>query len=164
MPWFRTLPRLVAWAGGLAGASACTSLHVPLLAPRSRPTEIAREWVDVRKSTPSDTSLWVLRPDGYDGSAHIRAIADSSGQVRAQRTETRYGGWYMSGTLGDTASQAICFSSRPGRFGSTCNGFSLDTVQSANASVVRLTVRGYAGSHSTTNRVLISRAAPNAAR
>lgn len=151
----RRAVRHAAMVGLTACLGACASMHVPLMPSFARPPEVAREWVDVRKTTPTDTSLWVLGANGYDGSAHILVKIDSTGAVHVSRTERRYGGWYLKGTLGDTASQAICFSKRLGRFGATCDRFVLDTV--SGSSVPRITLSGYRGEHSTSDRVLVAR-------
>ncbi|MEO7084122.1 MAG: hypothetical protein ABI442_20625 [Gemmatimonadaceae bacterium] len=153
---YRTHNRVAAVAlAALLGA--CAGVHVPLLPSFSRPPEVAREWVDLHKTTESDTSLWVLRRDGYDGSAHLRVTSDAFGKARVVRSESRYGAWYLKGTLGDSAHQAICFSKRLGRFGPTCDGFSLDTIPGPSGPIPRLTLFGYKGDHSTTTRVLVAR-------
>ena len=129
-----------------------------LLASWQQPSEITREWVDVDKSTPDDTTLWVLGAGGYDGIAHLQRSADSSGIPRQVRNETRYGYWHFQGTLGDSAHQAICFSPRSGRIGATCTAFVMDTVLHGMHPTPRLILRAYHGNHHTRDRVLMARA------
>ena len=142
---------------GALMVSACVAGHNPL-ASWKRPPEISREWVDVEKSSPEDTTLWVLAPDGYDGVAHLVPSVDSSGVRRQSRRETRYGSWYLGGTMGDSTQQAICFSRRIGRFGATCTNFVLDTVMRESVPTPRLLLRAYRGSHHTRDRLLLARA------
>lgn len=137
---------LVTWVA----ASGCARLHLNGL---PRDAALAGEWIDVRHATADDTSLWVLRADGYDGTAHIIREADGS----ETRRDTRYARWYVAGASSDPANRAICFAKRLGRDGATCLGYSLDTVPSARGPVRRLTVRGYEGQHTTADRVLIER-------
>ena len=123
-----------------------------------RPPDISREWVDVEKSTADDTTLWVLRPDGYDGVAHLQRSSDASGVARQSRQEVRYGSWYLDGTLGDSAHQAICFSRRIGRFGASCTAFVLDTIVTVSGPTPRLVLKAYRGMHHTRDRVLLPHA------
>ena len=139
-------------------ALGCIAGHNPL-SSWQQPPEIAREWVDVDKSTPDDTTLWVLGPGGYDGIAHLVRASDSSGVIRLVRKETRYGYWHFQGTFGDSTRQAICFSPRSGRIGATCTAFVLDTVTSGSGRAPRLTLRAYHGLHHTRDRMLVARTA-----
>lgn len=135
----------------------CVAGHA-LLPAWQQPSDITREWVEVDKSTPDDTTLWVLGAGGYDGVAHLQRSADSSGIARQLRNEKRYGYWHFEGTLGDSAHQAICFSPRSGRMGATCTAFVMDTVLNALRPTPRLTLRAYQGHHHTRDRVFLARA------
>ncbi|MDQ2668195.1 MAG: hypothetical protein M3Z05_19670 [Gemmatimonadota bacterium] len=137
--------------------NACVAGHNPLAAWQ-RPSEISREWVDVEKSTPDDTTLWVLGPDGYDGVAHLQREPDATGVPRQSRKEKRYGSWYLDGTMGDSTHQAICFSRRIGRFGATCTAFVLDTIMNGSVATPRLLLHAYRGSQHTRDRLLLARA------
>ncbi|HEY2165456.1 MAG TPA: hypothetical protein VGH04_15770, partial [Gemmatimonadaceae bacterium] len=100
-------------------ASGCAG-HMPPIGPHfERPSQLVGEWIDVRHTSLGDTALWVLRDNGYDGSAHI---------VARTRSERRYGSWYFTGTLGDTSNRALCFAKRLGRDGPTCLAFAIDTA------------------------------------
>ena len=136
--------------------SACVAGRNPLAAWQ-RPSEISREWVDVEKATPDDTTLWVLGPDGYDGVAHLKLSSDAVGGAHQSRTEVRYGSWYLDGTMGDSTHQAICFSRRIGRFGATCTAFVLDTIMSGSVATPRLILHAYRGVHHTRDRLLLAR-------
>ena len=146
----------VALALPALGLLGCVAGHNPL-ASWQRPPEISREWVDVEKSTPDDTTLWVLGPDGYDGVAHLQLSSDSAGLSRQSRKETRYGSWYLDGTIGDSTHQAICFSRRIGRFGATCTAFVLDTIMSGSVPTPRLLLHAYRGTRHTRDRLLLAR-------
>lgn len=139
----------------LLTANACAAMHRMHIGVLDRPPVLAGEWVDLRHTTPADTALWVLRPDGYDGAAHL--IGDASG---VRRTEERYGSWYLDGDLADSTHRAICFSKRIGRDGATCIRFSLDSISDNGAVRRRLTVHGYRGRHFTGDRQLIERMPP----
>jgi hypothetical protein len=139
------------------GVTSCASWHV-LGRGYARPPELVGEWIDVAKSSPADTSIWVLRGDGYDGNAHIRVTADTTGLRTVDRTQLRYGTWHFEGTLGDSSRQAICFSQRPGRFGATCIAFSMDSIRDGSTIVPRILLRDYPGQHHTGNRLMVARA------
>ena len=139
-------------------ALGCGAVRNPLAAWQ-QPPEITREWVDVEKSTPDDTTLWVLGPGGYDGIAHLLRSPDAAGVARQVRKETRYGYWHFEGTLGDSTHQAICFSPRSGRIGATCTLFVLDTAMVASRPTPRLILRAYRGLHHARDRLLVARAA-----
>lgn len=145
----------------LVGTKGCAAMHRLNLGVLPRPEVLTGEWIDLRHTTPGDTSLWVLRGDGYDGAA--RLVTDSSTTER--RSETRYGSWYLDGNLADSSGRAICFSKRIGRNGATCLSFSLDTLNDNGIARRRLIVHGYRGQHYTGDRELLERRFPlNAAR
>jgi hypothetical protein len=122
---------------------------MPPIGPHfERPSQLVGEWIDVRHTSLGDTALWVLRDNGYDGSAHI---------VARTRSERRYGSWYFTGTLGDTSNRALCFAKRLGRDGPTCLAFAIDTATVGGLERRRLTIRGYQGEHYTGNRILLER-------
>ena len=134
---------------GMTGACRPGSL-LPGLGPQ--PLELAGAWVDSAKSSPMDTSLWVLGVSGNDGSRRIIRAPDGV----ISTTDHHYGYWFFKGKLDDPNDRAICFTKRPGRSAPTCLPFSLDTVMSASGQRRRLIVRGYQGAHSTMDRVLIA--------
>ncbi len=121
---------------------------IPPASPPSPPVAVAGQWVDVAKTAPGDTSIWVLAPDGADALLHVRVGAD--GRARAER---RYFGRWSLGTTADGA-PALCFVRRPGRDAPSCAAFALDTAGTPRR---RLVLRGYAGQHHTGDRVLIER-------
>ena len=134
---------------GMTGACRPGSL-LPGLGPQ--PLELAGAWVDSAKSSPTDTSMWVLDASGSDGSRRIIRAPDGL----ISTVDRRYGYWFFAGKLDDPNDRAICFTKRPGRSAPTCLPFSLDTVMSASGQRRRLIVRGYHGTHSAGDRVLIA--------
>ena len=112
-------------------------------------------WIDVAKTTPTDTLAWLLEPNGADRTLQVRQLRDDAGEVRREELRRSYGAWYMSGELRDTTGRALCFKPHA-RFGPTCFGFRLDTLTAAPVRR-RLTIIGYRGNHSTADRVLIER-------
>lgn len=140
-----------------ACASLCAELacagHIPLGGQFQRPPQLVGEWIDVRHTTPGDTALWVLRDNGYDGSARIVATTASDGSPRVERTEHRYGSWYFRGALDDSSHRSLCFAKRLGRDGPTCLAFAIDTANGPR----RLVIRGYQGEHHTGDRTLLER-------
>lgn len=149
--------RIIASVVGSMALAACATTHLMPFGGYARPDQLTGEWIDVRHTSSADTSLWVLRADGYDGTAHILAKADGSGAVTLLRTEHRYAWWYFDGALSDSAHRAICFSKRPGRDGPTCMPFSLDTVDDGHGARRHLLVRGYRGEHTAADRELVER-------
>ncbi len=123
----------------------------------SRPDALTGEWIDRSHTTPADTALWVLRGDGYDGSAHILTARDATGAGSRRRTESRYGSWYLRSSMSDSVGRAICFARRLGRDGATCIPFSLDSVRTPAGMRLRLIVHGYQGEHRTGDRELVER-------
>ena len=121
----------------------------------ARPPELVGIWIDVEKTTATDTSTWVLGAGGDDRTLHLKVVRDSAGRSHAMRDDRRRGYWYVSGDVNDTAKRAICFKERP-RDGATCRSFRLDTV-SGPPSRRRLVVLGYPGEHHVSERILIER-------
>ncbi len=126
---------------------------------RNHPSPLVAAWVDVAKSSAADTSLWLLGASGEDGSQHVRLLggSDSASHRYALTPPHRYGYWYLRGSFSDSAGRAICFTNRPGRSAPSCLPFTLDTVMRPQGPRTRLRVYGYAGAHSTGERVLLAR-------
>jgi hypothetical protein len=152
----RDLFRNVVWALALLGVGACSIGGTHLFSTAPRPAELAGLWVDSVKTTPVDSSLWVLAPDGADRTLRIRVIRAADGTSHIDRHETNYGSWYLSGSLADTAHRALCFQQRA-RNGASCVRFQLDTVVSGARPRRRLIILGYQGNHHSGNRVLLER-------
>lgn len=117
-----------------------------------RPHELAGVWVDSSKSTPTDTIAWTLAESGEDGTLHI-SVARDSGGARVSQTRTRYGNWYVDGSMADSASRRLCFKRRP-RDGPTCNRFRIDSLANRPR---RLTILGYHSAHHVGDRTLFER-------
>ena len=128
-------------------ASACAGHGLLSGAVGAHPAELVGEWLDSAKTRSADTSVWVLTSTGEDQVRRVR----SSGERQAHH----YGYWFMQGSL-RSADHAICFTNRPGRSAPTCLPFDLDSVRTVGASRKRLVVRGYHGTHSTGDRVLLA--------
>jgi hypothetical protein len=127
------------------------------MGPTARPAELVGEWVDLRHTTPADTTLWVLRGDGYDGTGHIFA-ARSTGDP-PHRTDQKFGTWYLRGEMRDST-RTVCFVKRVGRDGPLCVGFSLDTVAGSDGTRRHLVLRGYRGEHHVGDDELVERPLP----
>ncbi len=144
------------WCAVVAAmVGGCATVHPGI--GLSRPQALAGEWIDLSHTTAADTALWVLRGDGYDGSAHILTSHDHSDGVSRQRIERRYGSWYLRSSMSDSVGRAICFARRLGRDGATCIPFSLDSVRTPAGMRLRLIVHGYQGEHRTGDRELVER-------
>ncbi len=115
----------------------------------------AGQWVDLRKSTPTDTSVWVLSASGSDELLLVHLDA-AGGRHESRR---RYGRWSDSRSTGASNElvTALCFTRRPGRDARSCDPYVLDSVRIDGAMARRLRVRGYAGTHTTGDRVLLER-------
>ena len=138
----------------LGVATACSSTG-GLFPEGPRPPELAGIWIDVVKTTPTDTLAWLLESDGADRTLEVRYERDESGVMSRQEHKRSYGFWYMDGRLQDTSSRAVCFKPHP-RAGPTCYRFRVDTLATSPPRR-RLTVLGYRGNHSTADRVLVER-------
>ncbi len=142
-------------AATLAIAAAACAGHIPMPGHYDRPAQLVGEWIDLRHTAPGDTALWVLRDNGYDGSAHLVAKTIAGGTTTDARSEHRYGTWYFTGTIADTSHRALCFAKRIGRDGPTCLTFLIDTTMVDGIAQRRLTIHGYQGEHYTGDRTLL---------
>ena len=140
-----------------ASATGCAPLHLGPTHGYTRPSQLVGEWVDVANTSPSDSTIWVLRENGYFAHARLHLVSDSNGTSQLQHRETRDASWYFDGSFGNAAHQSICFSKRLGRFGSACYAFTIDTLHEASTTITRLVIHGYDGDNDTTARVLTSR-------
>ena len=135
-------------------SAACASSG-GLFSAGPRPSELAGIWIDKVKTTPTDTLAWVLDPDGADRTLEVRYKRDEAGVLSREEVKRSYGVWYIEGRMQDTASRALCIKPHA-RFGATCYPFRLDTLATSPFRR-RLTVRGYRGNHSVSDRVLVER-------
>jgi hypothetical protein len=151
MTRFRASARPVTLAAlAVATVAGCTRLH--LGSGNDHPRALVGLWVDSLKTSPTDTSIWLLTARGEDISLRIRKPPVVP---KARVEERHYGGWRMAGHLTDQAKRAICFTHRPGRSGWTCLPFDLDSAASGTGFVRRLEVYGYKGRQSTSPRVFL---------
>jgi hypothetical protein len=141
----------------LGGACSSTTLLGGEM--RNHPRELVGTWVDVAKSTPADTALWILAVSGEDASQHLRRDIAPDGTVSpfVLTAPRRYGYWFARGTISDSASRAICFTNRPGRSAPTCLSFAYDSVREGRETHRRLLLHAYRGEHRTSDRVLVAR-------
>ncbi|HKW48817.1 MAG TPA: hypothetical protein VJN70_15310 [Gemmatimonadaceae bacterium] len=118
----------------------------------NHPAAVIGEWVDVQKTTPRDSSIWVLESNGYDGGMRIRrAPNDENPHIERQR----YGYWYVHEETGHAPE--LCVNRRPGREASACTTFStsIDSTVVPARRAIRLTA--YTGAHHTGERLLVER-------
>ena len=99
---------LVITAIGMTGACRPGGL-LPGLGPH--PADLGGVGVDSAKTSPIDTSLWVLGASGSDDSRRITRGPDGP----ATSVDRHYGYWFFQGRLDDPMDRAICFTNRPGR-------------------------------------------------
>lgn len=135
------------------GAVSC-SATVPWSrsALANHPSAVVGEWVDVQKTSPGDSSIWVLEADGYDGGMRIRRDADNE---RPRIERQRYGYWYVRED--SRHAPELCINRRPAREAPSCTKFttSIDSTAAPARRVIRLTA--YAGAHHTGERMLVER-------
>ncbi len=105
---------LSAWLAPLTLAACASFGHVG-----PRPAEVAGEWVDIARSTPADTFVWLLRPSGEDSTLHLR--------VGGAPVSRRSGIWYASGQWSDPSRRRLCFVAHPGRSARSCAAFRLES-------------------------------------
>ena len=115
----------------------------------------AGEWIDMHKSTPSDTMVWLLSPNGDDALLSVHLSADGTREEQRKH----FGRWTESRVTDGSGNSvpALCFVRRPGRDAPSCDRYTLDSARIDGALVRRLTVRGYAGEHHSGDRVLLVR-------
>jgi hypothetical protein len=126
---------------------------------RNHPPQLVGTWVDLAKSSPTDTALWILGSAGEDETQHlVRGTSDTNAvALFAPSAPKHYGYWFAQGEITDSGSRAICFTNRPGRSAPTCLSYALDTVREGGTTHRRLLVHGYRGEHRTSDRVLVAR-------
>ena len=112
-------------------------------------------WLDVALTSASDTVAWILAPNGDDLTRHVSVWRDERGVLSRVTREKWNGRWYLSGTLGDTASQAICYKRRT-RDAGMCLPFRMDTV-SGLPFLRRLRVYGYRDETLKVGRLFVER-------
>ncbi|MDQ6611459.1 MAG: hypothetical protein M3Y64_03420 [Gemmatimonadota bacterium] len=134
----------------LSALGACTPA---MREYRQRPTPLARDWLDPKKSTPTDTSVWRLSPDGADRTLHVLLRTDAIGPKRQEKL-SQHGIWYLRGAITDTLARSLCFKRRPSRSAPTCTSFRLDTLSDGR---LRMVLSEYVGTHETVSRTLIER-------
>ena len=119
----------------------------------NHPTALIGQWVDVQKTTATDSSIWVLEPNGDDGGLRVRREANDSGSPHIERR--RFGYWYVRGGSGHD--QALCVNRHPGRDPSSCTTFEsfVDSSFQPPRRAIRLTA--YIGEHHTSERLLVER-------
>ena len=139
-------------------APACVGLST-VISPDPHAHDLAGVWIDSAKATPSDTVAWRLDRNGADWTLRITVARDDSNRVTTEQRETRYGYWYVEGSLADTSGRALCFKTRP-RDGGTCYPFRLDTLAAGTTDSRprrQLVISGYRGQQHTRTRVLVER-------
>ncbi len=136
--------------------AACAPGGSAPLAPLPPGASPAGEWVDLHKTTPTDTAVWVLSPSGSDQLLTVHL--DAAGA--RHETERRYGRWQVSRVMNadGVPVAALCFMRRPGRDAQSCQPYVLDSVRVGGGMAWRLTVKGYTGVHHSADRVLLERA------
>lgn len=142
-------------AAALMLAAGCAGGSQNWFAPGPRPREIVGVWIDVALSSASDTVAWILRPNGDNRMRYVLVTRDAHGVPSTSAHEKSNGLWYLSGRLGDTASQAICYKRRA-RDGGTCLRFRMDTISTPRF-LHRLRVIGYRGQRSSDETVFVER-------
>lgn len=117
----------------------------------NHPPTLVGEWVDVGKSSPTDSSFWILKANGDDESLRITHPAGDGGSVH--RSRLHYGYWFVRGASSQQAE--LCVTRRPGRDAPSCTSFTLgvDSTMSPPRRVARLAA--YAGAHHLGERLLL---------
>lgn len=145
--------RMLATMPIAAAATACSG-SLPWLRGdlANHPPAVIGQWVDVLKSSPADSSFWVLRPDGEDDG--VRIIRDAPGAMPRQ-SRSHYGYWYVR-ALG-SGGHELCVSRRPSRDAPSCTPFvaGVDSIETPPRRTLRLA--SYTGAHHTGERLLIER-------
>jgi len=120
----------------------------------TRPSALAGVWIDSTKTTPSDSSYWVLGSDGSDRTRRVeRAMSQGSSQPHV--TEQDYGVWWLAGSLDDTVGRRLCIRRHGRSTPATCFSFTLDSTRSAAPPIRRLLLKDYRGNNSLRDRVLL---------
>lgn len=148
-----TPPRAHAFVTVLVALTACGG-GLPWLRGDlvNHPAALVGEWIDVAKSAPADSSIWVLSANGNDEVLSI--TRDSLADARARVSRRHYGYWYVRGSGG---TQEFCVNRRPGRDAPSCTRFTIGVDSSAAPPRSALRLAAYSGAHHTSERVLVAR-------
>lgn len=119
----------------------------------NHPAALVGEWVDVAKSSPLDSSFWILEPDGDDEGLRITRRSGDEGPGHQSRQH--YGYWFVRASSNQPAE--LCVTRRPSRDAPSCTAFALgvDSATRPPRRVARLAA--YAGSHHVGERMLVER-------
>ena len=126
----------------------------------AHPVALVADWIDLAHTTGADSMIWVLAPGGDDDNLHISVAGDGVRGSRTGASVKHYGRWYLDGNLGILANRRLCFARRPGRQGSSCVEFTVDTVVLDGIRHRRLLLKRYQGEHRTRDRELLERVGP----
>lgn len=118
----------------------------------NHPAAVVGEWVDVQKTTPTDSSIWVLDANGYDGGLRIRR---DSGSEHPHIERQRYGYWYVHEETG--RAPELCINRRPSREAPSCTTFSASLDSSVIPARRAMRLTSYVGAHHTGERLLVER-------
>ena len=118
----------------------------------NHPASLVGEWVDVEKSSPTDSSIWLLDENGYDGGMRVTYDPEHGGAPQISRSQ--YGYWYVRRRGAD---EELCVTRRPSRDAPSCTAF--ETTADSSVAPPRRVVRlaAYAGAHHTSARLLVER-------
>ena len=120
----------------------------------NHPAALIGEWVDADKSSPQDSSFWILQPNGDDEGLRItRLPAGAGGAVHWSRQ--RYGYWFVRTPSNQQAE--LCVTRRPGRDAPSCTPFTLGVDGAVRPPRRFARLAAYAGSHHTGARLLVER-------
>jgi len=118
----------------------------------NHPLAVVGQWVDVEKSTPADSSFWVLEPNGEDDG--VRIFRDTP-DATPRQSRSHYGYWYVRAM--HSGGDELCVSKRPSRDAPSCTAVvaRVDSTQHPPRRTLRLA--SYAGAHHVGQRLLVER-------
>lgn len=105
--------------------AACASVPT-WFAPGQSPPALVANWV--ARSTRTDTTVWEFASDGGRTTRTVRVSSGSEHSSARPGARTAVDRWYVTGDMTDSAGRELCFVQRPGRDGSSCMHFWLDTL------------------------------------
>jgi hypothetical protein len=107
------------------------------------PSTLTGMWLDSTTAIASDSSFWMLMPNGEERTLRVVAVRAVDGSRRWERNVGPVDQWWhVEGRLSDTTNRRLCITIRP-RGGGGCHRFDLDTVKVGDRTQRRLVVYAY---------------------
>lgn len=119
----------------------------------NHPPALVGEWVDIEKSSPLDSSFWILGANGDDEGLRITRLRGDERAIHQSRQH--YGYWFVRAPMNQPAE--LCVTKRPSRDAPSCTAFTLGVDSTTRPPRRFARLAAYAGTHHMGERLLVER-------